>query len=1454
MRLDRTKHNKFVTGAVYGNTTSGGITPSSSTATAVGGGGSTVIIQGGGGLTEVSMGMLTNVGAWADETAAEDRFLVQVKDSNQWIAKPISDITSSGGSVSDEDLAKYAKIDYVKQELAKKVDNDFFSRLFELIDENGNPIDVNDTTTAAESIKSKLGLWTEQYLSALGMNPANGEISLTLASLNDVQFANLIEGQSVVWDGSKWINRLIESGGIDESALKDYLEQNQYTTIEDIDAVVTTLENSINGVDADLQEFKQTTADNLALKLDTAFFKSVFGLITDDGEIEPNSEIPTEATIKAKFGLWTEQFLSAKGMNPTDGSVSGIELKDLAGVKINSPQDGEGLVYQNGYWVNQVVQTGEEGNPFYVWQGESATAPTLSNKPAVDWTTAALKNEHVDDYYVTTEGLVYQFTLDNSVYSWALVSDKYLVDCWNKLEQFDGDLTKLSGKIDLKFDADNFTKANIKSTLGISDWALASSKPSYTTKDVSEDTNLYFTNARAVAALKSITDGLGGDISTLQGYFTDGVANSALRLSDNGSYTAWGQTFFTNGKPKSVSGALTDVTDITSSGTITTNKIVIGNGSIEWDEANKGFKVTGLYSTTYLSAMGANSSGGSSSGGGLIESLWKIGDLGKTFNTNANDTFNAYAINAIHNRVSVLEGKATNVSFTQSLTSGTQIGSITIDGVSKNIYAPTIPTTDINKGVTAYGWGDHSKAGYLTSASSLAWGKITGTPTTISGYGITDALTALTSSSDTNLSITVGGTTKNVANLYARYTERFRVVWNNPSEGTYDLNDLLGGYVRAYGSGGTLVNAPESFGHGAVLSLTNGTKALSGQLAWNIKHGNTTDVTKNLYWRVGDSANGYTYAKWHQIAFTDYVDTKLGDYLPLSGGTITISTYIGMTLKHSAASAYPLLWFANGGGNLGAIGVDTNKNIVFDNGTSAYNLIHSNNYTDYTYSKSTIDTKLGVYLPLSGNTTATAISGDVYFGYQKSVAFLASNGTLQGAYGMNDSFNPIWCSGSGTHSIIHSGNIGSQSVNYATSAGNADVIASTYANQSINMGAESRVRLISITSYNAVDLGAPKQYVSGLSVMSNYVGWQLVSGASQWNNDDFYIRKIADNGAYLNWRQIAFTDSNVASATKLNTARTIWGQSFDGTGDVTGDISLGSGVIRSNYGHTMLSSNGYVLIGYETAANGYRTYIDGNDIYLRYGQSHTNGLILSNGGNVLIGTTTDSGYKLHINGTLHASGAVTIGSTLKSKGYHYILDTAETNRMCMAWSNSVACLYSIKDDGSGYNNLRIGGTSASSTRQLFLDYANGYWGVGTSTPAYRWDVNGVIHSNEGIFSDSYISAKGQNTSSDMRLKNVLNEVVLVVKDIANAPSIRFEWKYGGGIDVGSSAQYWQGLLPDAVKERDGMLEMQYANIALLSAIAIAKSVETHEERIARLESTIKNLQHTICILRNNVND
>lgn len=117
-----------------------------------------------------------------------------------------------------------------------------------------------------------------------------------------------------------------------------------------------------------------------------------------------------------------------------------------------------------------------------------------------------------------------------------------------------------------------------------------------------------------------------------------------------------------------------------------------------------------------------------------------------------------------------------------------------------------------------------------------------------------------------------------------------------------------------------------------------------------------------------------------------------------------------------------------------------------------------------------------------------------------------------------------------------------------------------------------------------------------------------------------------------------------------------------------------------------------------------------------------------------------------------------------------------------------------------------------------------------------------------MYSDGYVSAKGQNTSSDMRLKRVLRDVSLSLGDIANAPSFLFSWKKSGLRDAGSSAQYWRGVLPEAVKERGGWLEMAYGNIALLSAISIARETTRIDRRVALLEEENRRLRGRVARL------
>ncbi|WP_211683476.1 hypothetical protein, partial [Neokomagataea anthophila] len=45
------------------------------------------------------------------------------------------------------------------------------------------------------------------------------------------------------------------------------------------------------------------------------------------------------------------------------------------------------------------------------------------------------------------------------------------------------------------------------------------------------------------------------------------------------------------------------------------------------------------------------------------------------------------------------------------------------------------------------------------------------------------------------------------------------------------------------------------------------------------------------------------------------------------------------------------------------------------------------------------------------------------------------------------------------------------------------------------------------------------------------------------------------DGVWSSWRSIAFEDGNIASANKLRTPRKIFGQTFDGSSDISGIMS-----------------------------------------------------------------------------------------------------------------------------------------------------------------------------------------------------------------------------------------------------------------------------------------------------------
>ena len=157
-------------------------------------------------------------------------------------------------------------------------------------------------------------------------------------------------------------------------------------------------------------------------------------------------------------------------------------------------------------------------------------------------------------------------------------------------------------------------------------------------------------------------------------------------------------------------------------------------------------------------------------------------------------------------------------------------------------------------------------------------------------------------------------------------------------------------------------------------------------------------------------------------------------------------------------------------------------------------------------------------------------------------------------------------------------------------------------------------------------------------------------------------------------------------------------------------------------------------------------------------------------------------------------------------------------------------------------------SNTSSSWLLYFNASNtilnyGNVGIGTTSPQTKLHVAGTIYATGGV------TCLTQASASDITMKDVIAENVLpTIEQIANAPAIRFKWKEKPelGEQVGTIAQYWHKVMPEAVKETpDGKLSLEYGVIATLNSIRIAKKVMSHEDRIKALERENERLRKEI---------
>ena len=123
--------------------------------------------------------------------------------------------------------------------LNKKLDIAFFKRLFGVLDADDNELSGNDMTTVIDSLKLKVGAWTEEYLSVKGQKDGSGSGtggSTSLGGLNNVgSWADEIPTVDRIMvqlaGDTHWSSKsLSDIVGLDTTALQTYLDNHSYAT------------------------------------------------------------------------------------------------------------------------------------------------------------------------------------------------------------------------------------------------------------------------------------------------------------------------------------------------------------------------------------------------------------------------------------------------------------------------------------------------------------------------------------------------------------------------------------------------------------------------------------------------------------------------------------------------------------------------------------------------------------------------------------------------------------------------------------------------------------------------------------------------------------------------------------------------------------------------------------------------------------------------------------------------------------------------------------------------------------------------------------------------------------------------------------------------------------------------------------------------------------------------
>lgn len=685
-------------------------------------------------------------------------------------------------------------------------------------------------------------------------------------------------------------------------------------------------------------------------------------------------------------------------------------------------------------------------------------------------------------------------------------------------------------------------------------------------------------------------------------------------------------------------------------------------------------------------------------------------------------------------------------------------------------------------------------------------------------------------------------------------------------------------------SGGTLTGSLLFSNSGTTLRGMQGTMGDNDQ--WRVMGGATASNAGFLEIATSDDGNEPIYVR----QFNNGVFGTLVHSITLmdGSGNQTFNTVTAAALKKSGGTSSQFLK-ADGS-------VDGNSYLTTGTASSTYVKKSGDTMTGLLTAK-TSASHSGVKL---GDTYLTAISGNVIFQNNSTIRFGAdswdynvwaglkynssnkyiylglADGTIftantaqSGGSILTPGISNIYVGNNTTNKVWHAGNDGSGS------GLDADLLDGYHASSfSLSGHTHSYLPLAGGTmTGNITYTGKGTSYIgNGINDAANGVGGALnnlvisswygisfttsCSGQIYTNTNAVSINCRTGNvyAARFNGSLTGAVTGNATSATQLQTARTIWGQSFNGTGNVSGDMT--------SVGHITMS--GYL---YSTKAGGQYSvldYLPNGALALNYGLATHKNLPCVIFGNTGIGVTEPS-YKLDVDGSVRCKEMFIRDGY---EGYSWnggygayntaILNNSSQTPLMVAYrsgstpsATGTNRLFAMELLNSGTElRFAFGGAWRYIFSKSGMFYATAITLVNNSI---EWDAsNKAFKFNGNLYATGGVSALGTSSTSDIRLKNRLRDVTLEIKAIAAAPSFVHTWKNKPALGefAGTSAQYWQSVLPQVVSGSK-WLALDYGKTALLSAIALAKRSESHEQRIRALEMENRNLRRELETLKFN---